>query len=106
MAKKKLYEILSSNKEFAIDMFLKGTRSFTETGYVLITYGKYRYLEHRLVFYAKGITIPEGMEIHHIDSDKTNNRFDNLLILSSSEHLKLHQELVDVSRQLCFIGDN
>jgi len=29
-------------------------------------------------------------EVHHLNMDKTNNRFDNLLVLEKSQHTKLH----------------
>lgn len=32
----------------------------------------------------------EGKDVHHIDGDKTNNRVDNLICLSSEEHHKEH----------------
>lgn len=31
--------------------------------------------------------------VHHIDKDKTNNDISNLLLLTQSEHSKLHREL-------------
>ena len=31
--------------------------------------------------------------VHHIDKDKTNNNISNLLLLTQSEHSKLHREL-------------
>jgi len=35
-------------------------------------------------------TIPEKMDIHHKDGDKSNNEIDNLEIISRSDHLKKH----------------
>lgn len=35
-------------------------------------------------------TIPKGMDIHHIDHDKSNNDISNLQMLSRSDHLKEH----------------
>jgi hypothetical protein len=35
-------------------------------------------------------TIPDGMDIHHIDGDKSNNEIENLEMISRSEHLKKH----------------
>lgn len=34
--------------------------------------------------------IPKGMDIHHVDGDKSNNNIENLELLSRSEHLKRH----------------
>ncbi len=45
---------------------------------------------HRWVWINHYGAIPEGMDIHHIDEDKSNNEIENLQMLSRSEHLKLH----------------
>ncbi len=37
--------------------------------------------------------IPKGYHIHHIDMNKDNNEIENLVMLSASEHEKLHASL-------------
>lgn len=44
------------------------------------------FLVHRLVWEAFIGTIPEGMQVNHIDEDKTNNRLDNLNLLTCKEN--------------------
>lgn len=44
------------------------------------------YLIHRLVWIAFHGAIPEGMQINHIDEDKTNNRLDNLELMTCKEN--------------------
>lgn len=36
--------------------------------------------------------IPDNMDIHHIDGDKSNNEIENLELISRSDHLKKHWE--------------
>lgn len=45
---------------------------------------------HRWVWINHYGTIPDGMDIHHIDGNKENNEIENLEIISRSEHLKKH----------------
>lgn len=69
-------------------------------GYIKINVGKshpladpngYAYL-HFLVWFSFGKPAPrKGEIIHHIDQDKTNNRIENLVLLTSSDHIKLHE---------------
>ncbi len=47
--------------------------------------------EHQLVAEKKlGRFLNKGEVVHHIDFNKSNNRADNLIVLTSSEHTKLH----------------
>lgn len=47
--------------------------------------------EHQLVMEAHiGRYLEKGEVVHHIDGDKSNNDISNLLLLSSSDHAKLH----------------
>jgi len=34
--------------------------------------------------------IPNGYQVHHKDFDKSNNELENLILLSASDHMKLH----------------
>ena len=60
-------------------------------GYIQITSGPYKgKLLHRLIYEEIYGSIPKGYAIHHIDGDKTNNNPGNLMLLSKSNHHKLH----------------
>jgi len=50
-------------------------------------------LEHRLVWEAANGPIPRGQVIHHLNGLKTDNRLENLAILSNSAHRKLHEDV-------------
>ena len=41
---------------------------------------------HRLIWEAFNGPIPDGLTIDHIDNDKTNNRLDNLQLLTNAEN--------------------
>lgn len=40
-----------------------------------------------------GYKIPKGFDIHHLDYDNNNNKFDNLLMLPKKLHNKFHKLL-------------
>lgn len=48
---------------------------------------------HRYIWEQIYGKIPEGYIVHHIDGDKLNNNIQNLRIMTSSEHSKLHWRL-------------
>lgn len=50
------------------------------------------YLTHRFVYECFYGEIPEGMQIHHIDHNKENNKLDNLQMVTDEEN-KLHSKL-------------
>ena len=50
---------------------------------------KVRY--HRLIaMTVLGITLADGMDVHHIDGNKLNNDPSNLMVLSHADHARLH----------------
>ena len=55
--------------------------------------GKYQ-LQYRLVAEEKFDDIPKGNQIHHIDSNKLNDDFDNLESLTLQEHYAKHEKML------------
>jgi hypothetical protein len=50
--------------------------------------------EHRLIAEKLlGRRLSRGEVVHHIDSNPRNNSVDNLMLMSSSDHSRLHQHL-------------
>jgi len=47
-------------------------------------------LEHRLVLHEAGVEIPKGAHVHHRNGDKTDNRIENLAVLSPRQHTNEH----------------
>lgn len=71
-----------------------------KTGYWISTdYPRVR--AHAWVWINQKGEIPKGMQIHHIDENKSNNNIDNLMIISASDHMKLHmtKERIDLARK-------
>lgn len=47
-------------------------------------------MQHCLVWEKANGKIPDGMQVHHIDHDKTNNAIENLQLVTPLEHKRLH----------------
>jgi hypothetical protein len=64
---------------------------FKPEGYYKADHGKYGGITmHRYVWQKHNGDIPAGMHVHHIDGDKSNNRIENLEMLTASDHSKHH----------------
>jgi hypothetical protein len=63
-------------------------------GYICVRVAPNIYeLEHRVIV-AKALARPlrRDEHVHHINGDRADNRLDNLLLVSASEHAKLHPD--------------
>lgn len=47
---------------------------------------------HRIVYETFHGLIPRGMQVHHIDGDRNNNRPENLTILTAHDHISGHMK--------------
>lgn len=64
-------------------------------GHRAVDYKGKRYRVHILVaecFLNDGKQIPAGYDVHHINEVKDDNRVENLIILTHSEHKRLHMK--------------
>lgn len=74
---------------FMRDYPRKGWRPVTtknSNGYVTIFYEKRKLLAHRLAFYMMGKTVPPDMVVDHINGIKSDNRWENLRIVTNREN--------------------
>lgn len=59
-----------------------------KTPYIPIRYMGKVYLSHRIVWEMHNGSIPKGMQIDHIDGNGSNNKIENLRIVTGAENLK------------------
>lgn len=56
-----------------------------QSGYVRIKYRGEKFLAHRIVWEMYNGSIPEGMQVDHINHDRTDNRIENLRLVNANE---------------------
>lgn len=90
----KIRNFLMRGKNFQPYQYFDNKKfSLRPTGYYELTNGK-RTPMHIYVWTFYNGEIEKGMDIHHIDFDKSNNNINNLQLLTKSEHTKLHSKLL------------
>ncbi len=72
-----------------------GTKTISTDGYVLVHIGRgKKQYEHILVAQkALGRSLDKGMVVHHINTNRQDNKPSNLLICSTGYHLQLHARM-------------
>ena len=67
-------------------------KALMASGYIRITRGENRGKNEHVILMEKSIgrEMAKGEHVHHVDGNRSNNEISNLLLLTNSEHIKLH----------------
>jgi hypothetical protein len=74
---------------------IAGQRSATDNGqgYLSVMFRPHRFLVHRLVWEYFNGPIPKGLTVNHINGIKTDNRLENLEVVTQAENNLHYQRL-------------
>lgn len=64
------------------------------SGYPMISIGHKKYRLHELLFNDKG-----NLHVHHINGNILDNRIENLMLTTNSEHAKIHKSWEKISKE-------
>lgn len=64
-------------------------------GYISIIFKSKEYKLHRIVAGTFCGTLTDELEVHHIDNNKRNCHWDNFIILTRKEHMKIHHKTTE-----------
>ena len=71
--------------------------SVTKDGYLAVRFQRKLLMVHRVIWELVHGVIPEGMEVDHIDHNRTNNFITNLRLVSASDNQKNRSRRADNS---------
>lgn len=60
----------------------------SRTGYKVLAHGGSNYYAHRIIWMLNFGAIPEGMQIDHINGDRSDNRIENLRCVSVDDNMR------------------
>lgn len=72
----------------------------TKNGYVSVGSKGVKAYSHRIVWFMHYGEIPKGFDIDHINHDRTDNRIENLRLVSRSENLKNKGKVLSSSGEM------
>lgn len=82
-----------TNRSKAMMKYQEGKRKpkLQKNGYLTITIGNKKHYVHRLIMEEYlGRKLKSNEQVHHINENKTDNRIENLQVISNKKHKKLH----------------
>jgi hypothetical protein len=75
---------------------------FHKDGYITVGFNKKKYLAHRVIWTLLNGAIPDGSQIDHINHNRSDNRIQNLRIVTAAENAK--NKSISVVNRSGFLG--